>query len=389
MSSITRRLRSFITSESASTDYAARKRALIRSNLDWLLNKTSVMFEYTNLPPTIPSIALERLLQWCGTCVIWRVPESYTPIGYGPSFNYSSLSTKISASPENSLSGKTDFSDLYAFNYTLADAPDPYDEPYRVVVNSPGFSPTISETLTLNKDCVIIRNDTNYRGLYSLHRKYAELMAEAEISLRSTLLVLRDQLLFIAKTESQRKAVEAYIESRDLGKPGFITAAELGTPLETITQNTHSNAVELAVNGLQAIKSAWFNELGLDPSFSLKREYTSAQEIDTNTDLLLPIIDDMYQSRRIGIENVNAMFGTNITVSKSSAWKMRERQIELGQEMEEATVELTQAQAEAAERNRNSESSDDSSLSGKTEFSADSDTVSELSDDMEEVKSNE
>lgn len=369
MSSITRQLRSFITP--TSTDYAARKRTLIRSNLDWLLNKTAVMFEYTNLPPAIPPIALERLLQWCGSCVIWRVPETHKPIGYGPSFNYSSLT------------GKTDFSDLYAFKYTLADAPDPYDEPYRVVVTSPGFSPTISETLTLNRDCVIIRNDTNYRGLYSLHYKYAELMAEAEISLRSTLLVLRDQLLFIAKTETQRKAVEAYIESRDLGKPGFITASDLGTPLETITQNTHSNAVELAVNGLQAIKSAWFNEIGLDPSFSLKREYTSAQEIDTNTDLLLPIIDDMYQSRLIGIENVNAMFGTNITVSKSSAWRMRERQIELGQEMEEATVELTQAQAESTERN------DDSSLSGKTESDADSETTSESSDDVKEGESNE
>lgn len=361
MSTITRQLRQFIASQSTSNDYESRKRRLIRSNLEWLLNKTAVMFEYANLPPTIPHIALERLLQWCGSCVVWRVPSSHVPVGTGPSFNYSSLA------------GQTNSSDLYAFKYTLADAPDPYDEPYKVVITSPGFSPTISETLTLNKDCVIIRNDTNYCGLYSLHYKYAELMAEAEISLRSTLLVLRDQLLFIAKTETQRRAVEAYIESRDLGKPAFITAADLGTPLDTIVQNTHSNAVELAVNGLQAIKSAWFNELGLDPSFSLKREYTSAQEIDTNTDLLLPIVDDMFESRKIGVENVNAMFGTSITVSKSSAWKMRERQIQLGQELEEANVDLVQAQADSS----------NSSLAGQTDSSdsADSDSNGGDNDD--------
>lgn len=294
------------------------------------------MFEYENLPSTIPPIALERLLQWCGSCVIWRVPASHVPVGYGASFNASSLT------------GQTD-SDLYAFRYTLADAPDPYDEPYKVVITSPGFRPTISETLEINKEVAIIRNDTNYRGLYQLHLKYSELLAEAEISLRSTMLVLRDQLLFIAKTEKQRKAVERYMAARDLGESSFISSNDLGTPLETVVQNTHSNAVELAVNALQAIKAAWYNEIGLNPSFSMKREYTSAQEIDTNTDLLMPIIDDMYESRRIGLENVNVLFGTNISVRKSSAWRTKERSVELIQEQEEANVALLDAQAGNAE----------------------------------------
>ena len=333
MSSVTRQLRKFVVSDI--TDYASRKRKIIRDNLDWLLNKTAVMFEYENLPPTIPPIALERLLQWCGSCVIWRVPSTYTPIGYGPSFNASSLVNQTDES-------------LYAFKYTLADAPDPYDEPYKVVITSPGFRPTISKTLEINKDVAIIRNDTNYRGLYQLHLKYAELMAEAEISLRSTLLVLRDELLFICKTDKQRKAVEAYIAARENGQPSFISSNDLGAPLETLMQNSRSNAVELAVNGLQAIKAAWYNEIGLSPSFSLKREYTSAQEIDTQIDLLMPIIDDMFRSRQIGLENVNSMFGTNITVRKSSAWKIKEKSIDLIEQQKKADVELTEAQAETA-----------------------------------------
>ena len=36
-------------------------------------------------------------------------------------------------------------------------------------------------------------------------------------------------------------------------------------------------------------------------------------------DVLLPLIDDMLHERQIGLEKVNAMFGTNITVKLSSS----------------------------------------------------------------------
>lgn len=314
---------------SETTDNKERKQRMTQHNLMWFLNKTAQMFEYTNLPPTIPHIALERLIQICGSACIWAVPTSYTPVGFGPSFNISDLSpTRVG--PDD---GST--TTLYAFPYTLADAPDPYDEPYKVVITSPGFRPSISETLELNKDCVIIRNDTNYQGLYQLHLKYARLMTEAEISLLSTLILLRDQMTFIVKNERQRAAVAAYIEAREAGDFASILAPELGSALEAINHDGRSNAVELAVNGIQAIKAAWYNEIGLNPSFSLKREYTSAQEIDSNTDLLMPIIDDMFNQRKVGIDNINALFGTNITVKKSSAWAVKDTEIEMALKAEE------------------------------------------------------
>lgn len=345
---VSRFLRNYIPDESPALD----KSRLIRDNLDWLLNKTARMFEYRNLPPTITHMQLERLLQYCGACAIYRVPSTYTPVGYGASFNCSSLNVKSSGA------GADAAPPLYAFPFTFAEAPDPYDEPYQVVITNPGFRPTLSATLEINKDVVVIRNDTHYRGLYQLHRKYAELLTEAEISLRSTLIVLRDQLLFIAKTETQRRAVEAYIKARSVGEPSFIASHDLGTPLEAITQNTHTNAVELAVNGLQSIRAAWYNEIGLNPSFSMKREYTSAQEIDTNTDLLMPIIDDMYESRCIGVENINALFGTNITVHKSSAWRVKDIEITNTLAETEAEVTLLEVQAEAASEPLNVKSSE-------------------------------
>ena len=314
------------------------KKRRVRQNLAWLMNKTAQMFEYDGLPETMPHIAFERLLQMYGSVAVWKVPERYEPVGFGPSFSMQ-VPTQVGGN-------------LYAFTFTFSEAPDPYDEPHQVIITSPGFEPTISETLEINKDVVIIRNDSYYQGLYRLHQKYAKLLTEAEISLQSTLVLLRDQMTFIVKNERQRAAVAGYIKSREVGDYASILAPELGSPLEVITSDGRSNAVELAVNGIQSIKSAWFNEIGLNPSFSLKREYTSAQEIDSNTDLLLPIIDDMFTQREIGIESVNRLFGTHITVRKSSAWKVKEEEIEVTLEAEKKEAEApTQVGGQSEEVN--------------------------------------
>ncbi len=329
------KLTSALSLDSPSQNYFSKSK-LNRDNFYMLLNKTAQMFDYSNLPPTLPKAALELILQTFGSAVIWNVPSEYTPVGKGPLFNYSDLS-----SPPSS-----DLPNLYAFTYSLADAPDPYDEPYKVVITSPGFRPTISSTLELNTDCILIKNDSYMRGISWLHRKYAYLLTESEISLRSTLICLREQLTFIAKTEPQRAAVSKYISDREEGIPGSILAPDLGSPLEALQSDGRSNAVELAVNGRQAIYAAWYNEIGLNPSFSLKREYTSAQEIDTNTDLLTPTIDDMLYCREQACASINAMFGTEITVHKSSAWELKEQQIDNALDLEQAEIDSLVTSAE-------------------------------------------
>ena len=315
--------------------YKFDKQKLIRDNYYMMLDKTAQMFDYDGLPPTLPKVALELLLQTEGSAVIWKPKPEYKPVGFGMSFQYSSLVTKDVGETDALVTRVP----IYAFSTNLAEAPDPYHEPYKVVITNPGFTPSISETLELNKDCVLIRNDTYMRGLHYLHKKYAYLLAEAEVSLRSTLICLRDQLTFVAKTEPQRAAVAQYIKDRENGVPGTILAPDLGTPLEAIQADGRTNSVELAVNGRQAIYAAWYNEIGLNPSFSLKREYTSAQEIDTNTDLLVPSVDDMLECRQIACESVNAMFGTAISVRKSSAWAIKEEQINNALMMETAQAE--------------------------------------------------
>ena len=58
----------------------------------------------------------------------------------------------------------------------------------------------------------------------------------------------------------------------------------------------------------------------------MKREYLSAEEIAANTDVLLPLVDDMLTNRLAACERINAMFGTNISVHKNSSWENKARE---------------------------------------------------------------
>ena len=71
----------------------------------------------------------------------------------------------------------------------------------------------------------------------------------------------------------------------------------------------------------QYLKASWFNELGLDANFNMKREYLSEEEINLSSNAFLPLIDNMLECRQEALEFVNREYGTNITVSKNSAWE--------------------------------------------------------------------
>jgi hypothetical protein len=78
----------------------------------------------------------------------------------------------------------------------------------------------------------------------------------------------------------------------------------------------------------QYLKASWFNEIGLNANYNMKREKLSTTESQMNNDALLPLVEDMLESRRQCIEKVNAMFGTEISVDFASSWEKLVEEIE-------------------------------------------------------------
>jgi len=102
----------------------------------------------------------------------------------------------------------------------------------------------------------------------------------------------------------------------------------------------------------QYLKASWFNDIGLQANYNMKRESIGAEEGQMNNDGLIPLIEDMLKSRKEGIEQVNTMFSTNISVELASSWKIRKEEISgqpENEELEEEELEEEELEEEELE----------------------------------------
>lgn len=295
------------------------KGRMVRQYTQYMLDRTAEMFEYDGLPETIPAVSLERMLQTIGYVIIAKVGDC-KPRGFGPDFE--KMYDELSRARETP----------YALYGTFAEAPDPYMAPYQVTVSNPGFVPSLSRTYTINKDCVVMRNDMQFLGLLPLHRRYAWELTEGTISLRSAMINLREQTVIVARSDNAYESALEYLRQKEAGEIGAIMDMPLLGETQVVDSTGRANGVIQIIEGIQYLKASWFNELGLNQAFNMKREYLSSEEIAANNDILLPLVDNMLRCRELAVAQMNRMFDLSVTVKKNSAWENKQVEKDLGLE---------------------------------------------------------
>lgn len=272
------------------------KELCVRNYVLYMFDRTQRMFEYKGLPDTIPQRMLEFLLQFNGFACFAKAKG-----------------------------------ELYAFYGGLGGEPDPYYRPTICVVSNPALK--LSKTYEIDKDCVIVRNDSLLQGLVPLFSRYATAMVENDISFRMASINTRIEFLLSAPDDGTKKAAEKFLEDVAAGKLGVIASNEFldGIKAQEVgrTMRTFTDLIEYQ----QYLKASWFNEIGLNANYNMKREKLSTTESQMNNDALLPLVDDMLKQRKECIEQVNAMFGTNITVDFASTWEQLLAEFEAETEM--------------------------------------------------------
>ena len=260
------------------------KELALRHYVVYMLNRTQKIFEYEGLPDTIPKRMLEFLLQVNGFACICKVKD-----------------------------------DLYAMRGGLGGEPDAYYQPTICVVANPALK--FDKTLTIHEDCVIMRNDSFRYGLLPMFRRYATAMVENDISFRMASINTRIQALLTAPDDATRAAAEKYLDDVESGKLGAIQVNEFLNGMQALPMTNSQRTFTDLIEYQQYIKASWFNEIGLNANYNMKREKLSTTESQMNSDALLPLVDDMLENRQTAIDEINAMFGTNITVRFASSWE--------------------------------------------------------------------
>ena len=198
----------------------------------------------------------------------------------------------------------------------LGGVPDVYYQPTVLTVANPALE--YSASLTIGKDCEIIRNDFLYEGLMPLCSRYATLLAENFISINK-----RTQTFLRADNDRDKAAADKFVDDLVAGKLSAVMTTPFfdGITAQPYGQNSGSPQITELTELHQYLESKWFNELGLQANYNMKRESLSAAELGLNNDIMLPMIDQMLLCRQQDLEKVNAMYGTDISVKLSSAWE--------------------------------------------------------------------
>lgn len=260
------------------------KELAVRNYIAYMLDRTQRIFEYKGLPDTVPKRMLEFLLQVNG----------YACFG--------------------ECNGE-----LYAFYGGLGGEPDAYYRPTVCVVANPFLK--FNKTFKIDKDCVIMRNDSLLYGLLPLFSRYATAMAENDISFRLSSVNTRIEFLLSAPDDATKAAAEKFLKDIEEGKQGVIASNEFleGIKAQEVgrSMRTFTDLIEYQ----QYLKASWFNEIGLNANYNMKREKLSTTESQMNNDALLPLVEDMLEQRRLACEKINEMFGTDISVEFASSWE--------------------------------------------------------------------
>lgn len=299
-------------------EYVTDKSKSAESIICYMLARLQKMFKYEGLPDSIPRQYLENYLLVNGHCVIARDLRH----------------------PEDE--------NIYAFVGAAGGEPDIYYRPTRYMVANPSLQTSnqyyISTTDPNHEpNAVLVRNDTMWQGLYPMMARYAALISENLLTIRTADVMLRVLALITAPDDSSRLAADQFLKDITEGHLASIAENRFldGIRMQNPPSNNGSYLTQF-IELHQYLVGSFYNEVGLNANYNMKREALSESETGLNDDSLMPLCEDMLRCRQEDMDRVNAMFGTSIQVSLDSSWLENEieRLLSIRQQASEASSQL-------------------------------------------------
>ena len=254
--------------------------------INYLYEKLIRIFKYENLPPTIPRDALENYI----------LSNGYGGVTNNPIYGLVAVPcTKYGVG-------------LYPNYEPLAQ----YCTPLMQGTN-----------LTIGRDIVVIKNNSYQISCDSIVKRYARMLADFDATENIIISNMRMQVLPSFDNEDSAESFKAVMVANRLGQVDSVidkSFLQKGTftPYASGANTTKINDVVSARN---EVLRTFLAEIGIT-SANDKRERMVVDEVNVNSQMLLFNVSDMLECRQKAVEQINALYGTNITVDLSDEYKI-------------------------------------------------------------------
>lgn len=253
-----------------------------------MLIKSASMFEYENLPDSIPSFELEKILQMKGHAFITKVDGV-----------------------------------LYALSGGFGGIQDPYGNCKQYIISNVGLN--YNATLGIEDDGVLIKSDDYMMGLLSIYDRYNTFIIENDINIMLHGYNTRTQKLISASDDKTKESAELFIKKSIDGDVAIIGENGMfeGVKLHSVP-SSQSGGITSLIELQQYLKGTLFNEIGLSASFNMKRERLVSDEVTQGEDSLLVLVYNMMKCRIEAIKKLNAKYGLDIKIKYGSVWHVKD-----------------------------------------------------------------
>ena len=295
-------------------DKGIDKPLALRAYICYFLDRLQSMFNWSGLPDTIPQKWLESYLLVDGQCAVINTDRG-----------------------------------LFATNGGMGADPNEYYIPTKYIVTNPYLPENASAGRNYiisgeGQDAVLVRNDTYTVGLMPLLLKYCTQMVENDITMSIADIWARASVAFSAADDQTRESAELWLKRLRKGELGVIGEAPFlaGNQNESLRINpigTVAGTLTDLIEYHQYLKAGLYNDIGLNSNYNMKREAIMSNETKLNDDALHPLIDTMLACRKEAAEEINKLFGTEISVEFNSAWADNEKENEAVMQQIEAAAD--------------------------------------------------
>lgn len=163
----------------------------------------------------------------------------------------------------------------------------------------------------------------NRGGIYSLIAYTAALLADNVCSLNSAQINGRVQAIITSEDSTIASSAEAVLRDLYAGKPYKVITEDLykRVHVNPLSASVQAHQLIELIEVQQYIRAMFWNSIGIDSNYNMKRERLISAEVESNFTALKVPISTMLSTLNDGFERTNKCLGTNLKARLNPEYK--------------------------------------------------------------------